>query len=97
MEALAGPLDPEQVAQAIDAVAENLDGLTKDQLDAIVKAVNQAPVSVKKDFESKVNIFSGGLDNYVPANQNVTVAQRRALVAIGAVMAAAPVLAMRRK
>lgn len=97
MEALAGSQDPEAVQEAIQEIAASLETLTSEELDQIVAAVNQAPTEVKKQFEEKVNIFTAGLDNYVPADSNVTVGQRRALVAIGAVLTAAPVLAMRRK
>jgi hypothetical protein len=78
-------------------VAASLDTLTSEQLDQIVAVVNQAPTEVKRQFEEEVNIFSAGLDNYVPADSNVTVGQRRALIAVGAVLAAAPVIASRRK
>ena len=85
------------MAEAIQGIAENINTLTAEELDKIVEAVNKAPTEVKKQFEEEVNIFTAGLDNYVPADSNVTVSQRRALVAIGAVLAAAPAMAMRRK
>lgn len=88
---------PEQLAAAIDVIAENLDTLTEAQLDAIVEAVSNAPTEVKREFESQVNIFSAGFDNYVPADSKITVAERRVLVAVGAVMVAAPIVASRRK
>lgn len=88
---------PEEAQAAIEAIAANIDTLTGEQLDQIAQVVSQAPVEVKREFEEQVNIFGGGLDSYVPADSNVTVGQRRALVAIGAVLAAAPVLASRRK
>ena len=88
---------PEEAQAAIEAIAANIDTLTGEQLDEIAQVVSQAPVEVKREFEEQVNIFGGGLDSYVPADSNVTVGQRRALVAIGAVLAAAPVLASRRK
>lgn len=88
---------PEEAQAAIEAIAANIDTLTGEQLDQIAQVVSQAPTEVKREFEEQVNIFGGGLDSYVPADSNVTVGQRRALVAIGAVLAAAPVLASRRK
>lgn len=88
---------PEEAQAAIEAIAANIDTLTGEQLDEIAQVVSQAPTEVKREFEEQVNIFGGGLDSYVPADSNVTVGQRRALVAIGAVLAAAPVLASRRK
>ena len=97
VEALAGGQDPEAVQEAIQEIAASLETLTAEELDQIVEAVNKAPTEVKKQFEQEVNIFTAGLDNYVPADSNVTVGQRRALVAIGAVLAATPAMAMRRK
>lgn len=97
VEALAGSQDPEAVTEAIQEIAASLETLTGEELNQIVQAINQAPTEVKKEFEEEVNIFAAGLDNYVPADSNVTVGQRRALVAIGAVLAAAPAMAMRRK
>lgn len=97
MEALEGIQDPGQIAEAIEQVAANIDTLTSEQLDKIVEAVNKAPTEVKKAFEEEVNIFSAGLDNYIPADSNVNVGQRRALIAVGAVMAAAPAIVSRRK
>ena len=88
---------PEEAQAAIEAIAANIDTLTAEQLDEVARVVSQAPTEVKKAFESEVNIFGGGLDSYVPADSNVTVAQRRALVAVGAVLAAAPVLASRKR
>lgn len=97
MEALAGSQDPATVTQAIQEIAANLENLTAEQLDQIVEAANGAPAEVKREFENEVNVFAAGLDNYVPADSNVNVAQRRALVAIGAVLTAAPIVSARRK
>ena len=97
MEALAGSQDPEAITEAIQEIAASLETLTAEELDQIVQVINQAPAEVKKQFEEEVNIFTSGLDNYIPADSNVTVGQRRALVAIGAVLAAAPAVAVRRK
>jgi hypothetical protein len=97
VEVLSVDATPEQVAAAIDVIAENLDTLTESQLDAIVEVISVAPTEVKREFENEVNIFSAGLDNYVPADSKITVAERRVLVAVGAVMVAAPAVVGRRK
>ncbi len=97
IEVLSDVSTPEEAQAAIEAIAANIDTLTGEQLEQIAEVASQAPVEVKREFEEQVNIFGGGLDSYVPADSNVTVAQRRALVAVGAVLAAAPVLASRRK
>lgn len=97
VQALVTSTDPEVLDAAIEEIAANLDTLTETELEQIAQVVSQAPKEVKEKFESEVNIFGGGLDGYVPVDSNVTVGQRRALVAIGAVLTAAPVLAARRK
>lgn len=40
----------------------------------------------KAEFESQVDVFSGAYDNYVPLGSNITVAQRRTVVAVTAVL-----------
>ena len=59
--------------------------LSPDEAEAVVAAVQEAPNSVRKAFESVLNIFQGFADNYVPLNSNVPVSTRRALIALGAV------------
>ena len=59
--------------------------LSPDEAEAVVEAVQVAPSSVRKAFESVLNIFQGFADNYVPLNSTVPVSTRRALIAVGAV------------
>ena len=59
--------------------------LSPDEAEAVVEAVQDAPSSVRKAFESVLNIFQGFADNYVPLNSTVPVSTRRALIALGAV------------
>lgn len=59
--------------------------LSPDEAEAVVEAVQEAPNSVRKAFESVLNIFQGFADNYVPLNSTVPVGTRRALIALGAV------------
>jgi hypothetical protein len=59
--------------------------LSPDEAEAVVAAVQEAPSSVRKAFESVLNIFQGFADNYVPLNSNVPVSTRRALIAVSAV------------
>lgn len=89
--------DPVAVDAAITQIAENLDTLTTEQLDEIALVVSKAPPEVKKKFESEINIFGGGLDNYTPVGSTVNVGERRTLVVIGAVLTAMPVIAPKRK
>jgi hypothetical protein len=62
-----------------------------------VEVLSSAPPEVKRAFESQVNIFSGEYENYIPLDSTITVSQRRAMVAIGAVMAAGAAMSSRRK
>ena len=59
--------------------------LSPDEAEAVVAAVQSAPESVRKSFESVLNIFQGFADTYVPLNSTVPVKTRRALIALGAV------------
>lgn len=97
LESFSDTATPEQVDNAIQDIANNLDVLTDTQLDKIALAVSKAPKAVKKKFEAEINIFGGGLDNYTPVGSTVTVGERRALVVIGAVLTAMPAITTKRK
>ena len=58
--------------------------LDNTQLDALVEAVQSAPVTVRKAFEKTINVFGDGLGDYVPIGSNVPVNTRRTLIAVGA-------------
>ena len=74
------------------------DELSVEQAAEVVAAVQDAPPSVRKAFESVLNIFSGFADNYVPFDSRIPVSERRALVALGAVLlAASPAPTLRRR
>ena len=47
---------------------------------------NWASEEQKREFEETVNVFDGGFDSYIPAGSNVTVAQRRTIVAVPTVV-----------
>ena len=72
--------------------------LSPDEAEAIVAAVQDAPSSVRKAFESVLNIFQGFADTYVPLNSTVPVKTRRALIALSAVfLTVAPAPSRRNK
>ena len=59
---------------------------------------NEAPDEVKDEFESEVNIFEGGFDDYVAEDSTITVEERRVVVAattVSAVAAARPAIQTR--
>jgi len=66
--------------------------LSDEEASQIVAAVQNAVESVRKAFETEINVFGGKFDIYVPTGSRVTVAERRVLVAAGAVLFMAPVV-----
>ena len=58
--------------------------LDNTQIDALVAAVQEAPVTVRKAFEKTINVFGDGLGDYVPIGSNVPVDTRRTLIAVAA-------------
>jgi hypothetical protein len=76
-------ITPAQAEQLFNEIAPT--ELSPDEAEAVVEAVQEAPNSVRKAFESVLNIFQGFADNYVPLNSTVPVSTRRALIALGAV------------
>jgi len=72
--------------------------LSPAEAEAVVEAVQSAPSSVRKAFESVLNIFQGFADSYVPLNSTVPVKTRRALIALSAVfLTVAPAPSRRNK
>ena len=69
----------EQVFESLD-VAE----LSNEEITELVVAVQSAPQEVRQAFESKVNMFDEGFDDYVPVDSNIPVSERRTLIAVGA-------------
>jgi hypothetical protein len=52
----------------------------------------------KQEFEETVNVFDGTFDDYVPSGSNVTVAERRTIIAVTTtVTLLAPVATQRRR
>ena len=81
----------EEIFEALDITA-----LDETQIQELVAAVQEAPTEVRKAFEDKVDIFKNALDDYVPTGSKVPVGERRALIAIGAAIAAAGATRIRR-
>jgi hypothetical protein len=95
---------PEVLAAISSVQAEALfseistDELSVEQAAEVVAAVQDAPAEVREAFESVLNIFSGFADTYVPVDSRIPVSERRALVALGAVLlAASPAPTLRRR
>jgi len=69
----------EEIFQTLDVTE-----LDNTQLDALIEAVQSAPVGVRKAFEKTINVFGDGLGDYVPIGSNVPVDTRRTLIAVAA-------------
>ena len=78
-------------ADQASAVFAALDTTTLDDAakDAITSAVQNAPEEVRTAFETEIDLFSSGFDDYTQIGSNVPVGTRRALVATMAVSAIA--------
>ena len=78
-------------ADQASAVFAALDTTTLDDdaKDAITSAVQNAPEEVRTAFETEIDLFSSGFDDYTQIGSNVPVGTRRALVATMAVSAIA--------
>jgi len=84
-------LNVQEVAQLIADIANA--ELTDEQAEQISEALSNAPDEVKQAFQEAVNVFGGQFDSYVPAGSNVTVLERRTIVAVtaGAMLPLSPV------
>jgi len=86
---------PEQAHEIFNAVDEGT--LTDAQGAAIVEAVQNAPVAIKKQFESAINVYDGHTDTYIPVGSLVTVKQRRVIIVTGLALVTVPVLPARKQ
>jgi len=75
-------------------IFESIDAgeISEEEASQIVAAVQNAVESVRKAFENEINVFGGKFDAYVPTGSQITVAERRVVVAAGAVLFMAPVV-----
>jgi hypothetical protein len=75
-------LTSEQATQVFETL--DVTELDNTELEALAEAVSDAPTEVKEAFEDEVDIFSDGLDTYVPVDSKIPVSERRTLIAIAA-------------
>jgi hypothetical protein len=64
--------------------------LSSAEIQQITEAIQEAPTEIREAFESSIDIFGDGFDNYEPVGSTISVAQRRAVVAVTAVLLAIP-------
>ena len=91
-------IDPDLAISIIDEI--QFDELTEEETAQVVAALNTASDAVKEHFEEEVNVYSGQFDEYQPSGSQITVGQRRVVVAVTvatSIMAPAPVAGSSRK
>ena len=100
-EAIDAATNPEALAQlttqeaALVFAAIDEDEITAEEAAAIVEAVQNAPPSIREQFEDKVNIFAGKYDGYIPLGSLVSVGTRRTIIITTGLLVAAPTLRKR--
>ena len=57
-----------------------INDLTTEEAVALVRAVQNAPESVKNAFEETVNVFGGVVDTYIPLGSKISISARRLLI-----------------
>jgi hypothetical protein len=72
-------IDTEQAAEIFAEIP--VGDLTSEQEAALVAAVSDAPTEIKNTFEAEIDVYGGGLDEYVPVGSNLDVGGRRTLIA----------------
>ena len=78
-------LSPEAVEELVADIASS--DLTDEQAAVIAEVLSSAPDEVKEAFQEAINVYGGKFDNYVPSGSNVSVAQRRRIIAVVATVA----------
>ena len=77
-------ITPEQAGEIFAEIA--VSDLSAEQEDALVEALTNAPNDIKEAFETEIDIFGEGLDDYVPTGSEIDVKARRALIAVTTVL-----------
>ena len=77
-------ITPEQAGEIFAEI--KVSDLSLEQEDALVEALTNAPNDIKEEFETEIDIFGEGLDDYVPTGSEIDVKARRALIAVTTVL-----------
>jgi hypothetical protein len=78
-------LPKDQLSEVFESLP--ISDLSPEQEATLVAALSDAPSEVKNTFESAVDVYSSGLDEYVPEGSSVDVGTRRSVIAVTTVMA----------
>lgn len=78
--------------QKLDEVlqSEAFEQLSIAELEVVSEILSAAEDEVKAEFEEQINVFDGRFDSYVPKGSAISVAQRRVMVVVSAVILTAP-------
>ena len=82
-------IDTDQAAEIFDAIP--VGDLSAAEEAALVAAVSDAPDEIKDEFETEIDVYGEGLNDYVPTGSQVDVGSRRTLLAATAALSAATV------
>ncbi|NBX50085.1 hypothetical protein EBT25_09125, partial [bacterium] len=80
-----------QIFQSLDTAS-----LSAEEKEAVIEAVQSAPLEVRQAFEDTIDIFSDDFGDYVPLGSTVPVNTRRTLIAVAAGAATVAVSSRRR-
>jgi hypothetical protein len=73
-------ISPEQAGKIFAEIS--VSDLSVEQEAALVEALTNAPDNIKESFETEIDIFGEGLDDYVPTGSEIDVKDRRVLIAV---------------
>lgn len=77
-------LPKDQLSEVFESLP--ISNLSPEQEATLVAALSDAPSEVKTTFESAVDVYGSGLDEYVPEGSSVDVGTRRSVIAVTTVM-----------
>jgi hypothetical protein len=78
-------LPKDQLSEVFESLP--ISDLSPEQEAVLVATLSDAPSEVKNTFESAVDVYGSGLDEYVPEGSSVDVGTRRSVIAVTTVMA----------
>ena len=92
VEALTELLEPQEVLkEIIEEAPDFIQKAEEEELQELYEAqpeiFNEAPDEIKVELQNNVDIFGGGFETFELANQNVTVEERRSIVAVTSTVA----------
>jgi hypothetical protein len=84
-------VDASQAKEIFDAIDEG--ALTNDIAAEIVAAVQDAPKEIRETFEDTVDLFEGVFDDYEMVDQEISVGDRRTVIAVSVIGIASSAIA----